>query len=289
MSNIIPEKWQFEALSNERAELGESPVWSAEEQCVWWVDITGRKLLRTDATTGQTQVWNTPEQIGFCALTAPGKLVVGMETGLFSFDASVGNFDNIYKLETANIRFNDATTDAAGNLWAGTMALENVGPVGTLYRITPNLEVTVIQEGLMIPNGLAVDFDSGRLYFSDSHPDIQTIWVAELDVRSGAVSNKRTFVSLRDFDGRPDGGALDAMGNYWISGVSGGVLHAFSPDATHLAKIQVPVESPTKIAFGGPDFKTIFITSKTDTTSEFGGRLVTATPGIAGRGDPFFG
>ncbi len=63
----------FEPLSIVRAELGESPVWSASEACVWWVDITGRRVLRT-GTDGVTETWEMPEQTGFVALAGAAVL-----------------------------------------------------------------------------------------------------------------------------------------------------------------------------------------------------------------------
>ncbi len=252
----------FEPLSIVRAELGESPVWSASEACVWWVDITGRRVLRT-GTDGVTETWEMPEQTGFVALATAG-LVVGMESGLFAFDPETGVFERLVALDAAGVRFNDATTDSTGRLWAGTMDMENRRPVGQLLRIDPDLTVMVMAEGMRTPNGLAVDDTGGRLFFSDSHPEVQMIWTADLDIRSGRIAERRIFARMHEFAGRPDGGSLDEDGNYWSVGVGGGAIHVFARDGLHLFELPTPLPNPTKIAFGGPDLRQIYLTSKAD-------------------------
>ena len=279
----------FKPVSDVRAELGESPVWSEADACVWWVDISGQRLLRTGAD-GATETWEMPEQVGFVALATAG-LVVGMESGLFAFDPASGVFERLVALEAPGVRFNDATTDAAGRLWAGTMDLENRRPVGQLLRIDPDLTVTVVAEGMRTPNGLAVDSPGdeagGRLFFSDSHPDVQTIWVADLDIRGGRIAERRIFARMHEAAGRPDGGALDEDGNYWSAGVDGGAIHVFTPDGNHLFEFLTPMPDPTKIAFGGPDLRHIYLTSKAG--SGAGGQLAVIETAFRGRETTPFG
>jgi len=52
----------FEVFSNRWAHLGESPVWSETENCIWWVDTDGRKLLRTDPETARPRHGMRPKQ-----------------------------------------------------------------------------------------------------------------------------------------------------------------------------------------------------------------------------------
>ncbi len=252
----------FSALTRHRALLGESPVYDAQRDLVWWVDITGKALLRTDLKKGDTDIWQTPEQIGFVALTSGPLVIAGLETGLFLFDPSTGSFEKCAGLPGEGIRFNDATTDARGRLWAGTMDIDNRRPVGKLYRIDRGLEMTEILSGLMTINGLAVDDESGRLYLSDSTPSVQKVWVMDFDLETGHAGQRRLFVDMAAHAGRPDGAALDAEGNYWLAGVEGGVLHVFTRDAAHLAEIRTPVDNPTKPGFVGRDLTSLCLTSK---------------------------
>lgn len=280
-----PLSLDFKPVSDVRAELGESPVWSAADACVWWVDISGRRLLRTGAD-GATETWETTEQVGFVVLASTG-VVLGLESGLFAFDPSTGGFEQLVALEAPGVRFNDATTDSAGRLWAGTMDMENRRPVGQLLRIDPDLTVTVVAEGMRTPNGLAVDDVTGRLYFSDSHPEIQTIWAANLDIRSGRLSERRIFARMHEFAGRPDGGALDEDGNYWSAGVDGGAIHVFARDGSRLFEFPTPMPDTTKIAFGGPELRHIYLTSKAG--SGAGGLLAVAETAFKGRETTPFG
>jgi sugar lactone lactonase YvrE len=289
MSGQIPTSWRFEKLSTQRAELGESPFWSAAGDCVWWVDITGRQLLRTDAVSGQTRSWATPEEIGFVVLAEDGSVIAGMESGLFLFEPATGAFELICRLSEPGVRFNDAAVDSAGCLWAATMDIDNLKPLGVLYRIDPDLSVQIVETGLRTANGLAVDGERGRVYYSDSHTAVQTIWMAGIDMAAGVVGEKRIFAEMHELAGRPDGAAIDAEGNYWIAAVGGATLYAFSPDGEKISEVVTPMENPTKIAFGGSDRCSVFLSSKMDGEGGMGGFLFQASPGVKGRPVASFG
>lgn len=252
----------FTVLSSERAVLGESPSWCARDSCLWWVDIDGRRLLRTCYPAGNTDSWATPELPGFVVLTEDGPPAVGMETGIFLFDPEPARFTRRVACASAGCRFNDAAVDESGALWAATMAFAEPAPVGTVYRIGSDGRLAAVADGLITPNGLAVDGGRGRLYLSDSHPSVQSIWTFACDVETGALGERSLFATMEGMAGRPDGAALDGEGNYWIAGVGGGVVHVFAPGGDHLREIGTPFTAPTKVAFGGGDDACVFLTSK---------------------------
>lgn len=252
----------FTVHTTNRAQLGESPVWCATQDCIWWVDIEGRLLLRTRVADGHTDTWPTPETPGFVVLTQNSTPAIGMETGIFQFCAKEETFQRIVNLDVVGMRFNDATVDNTGRLWAGTMATGTPSPVGVLYSVGPEMVLKPMLNGLSTPNGLAVDDTRGRLYLSDSHPSVQTIWTFPYDHLTGELGPRDIFVNMENMVGRPDGAALDQNGNYWIAAVDGGVLYTFSPDSTLLETYEMPFRSPTKLAFGGHSGECIFVTSK---------------------------
>ena len=79
-----------------KATLGESPVWSARENALYWVDIPAPALHRLDLASGSLKTWKMPETIGCLGLRAKGGAVVtlredGGETVLdYNADAQVG-------------------------------------------------------------------------------------------------------------------------------------------------------------------------------------------------------
>ena len=60
---------------------------------------------------------------------------------------------------------------------------------------------------------------------------------------------------------RPDGAAVDRDGCYWIALYKGGKLKRIAPDGRVLSEHPVPAMCPTMCAFGGPDLKTLYVTS----------------------------
>lgn len=260
----------FLPLSVARAQLGESPVWSERDQAVWWVDITGRKLLKT-TLDGQTKDWTMPELAGFVQCVA-GRILVGMQTGIFNFARSSGRLDRVVAMTEQGMRFNDACTDGHGRIWAGTMDVQNRRPTGVLYLFDPahnTLEPRLC--GFRTINGLAWDGTRNRLYLSDSHAAVQTVWTCDTGP-DGRLENRAVFARFDDLAGRPDGAAIDKNGHYWIAGVGGGSLYRFHRNGDLIARFDVPPESPTKPVFVPEDGCSLVLTSFQD--DHVGGRLL---------------
>ena len=95
----------FSLVSAYRAQLGESPVWCPDTQSLWWVDCASKALINT-RLDGTEAVWPAPETIGFVVL-AFGKILAGLETGLFAFDPITGRFEQVMALDAPALRFHD--------------------------------------------------------------------------------------------------------------------------------------------------------------------------------------
>jgi sugar lactone lactonase YvrE len=125
---------------------------------------------------------------------------------------------------------------------------------------------------------------------------VRTIWACDHDPDSGAVTNRRVFVDTHGLAGRPDGGTVDAEGCYWMAGVGGWQLVRFTPDGEVDRIVDLPVEKPTKIAFGGKDLDVLYVTSigKDPTPGtearqpQAGGIFAVRVPGVTGLPQPRF-
>ncbi|QHC96418.1 gluconolactonase [Pseudomonas sp. R84] len=261
---------QAELIVDARNAVGESPVWVAEENALYWVDIPNGGLQRWSADTGHVHAWKTPEMLACIARHHRGGWVAGMESGFFHLHPhSDGSLDSERLASVAHsredMRLNDGRCDRQGRFWAGSMVL-NMGlnaPEGRLYRYGAG-QSDVIEaqlDGFIVPNGLGFSPDGKTMYLSDSHPDVQLIWAFDYDTDTGTPSNRRVFVDMNHFPGRPDGAAVDAEGFYWICANDAGLIHRFAPDGRLDFSLAVPVKKPTMCAFGGSRMDTLFVTS----------------------------
>ena len=250
-------------ITKQRASLGESPVWSPEENCVYWIDILSPKLLRTDLSTQETHTWNMPSQIGMIALRASGGLIIALEDGIYGFNKLTGELNLLVYLEEtySNNRPNDGKCDAKGRLWIGTMnKVDSMQASGALYKISPNLKIEQIVCDLKIPNGLAWNPNNTVMYYTDTRGDL--VYTHSFNPANGKLSNKKKFFSYnRQKTGSVDGAAMDIDGGYWAALYGGSKLVRVMPDGIVEREIYLPVSQPTMPAFGGIDMKTIFITT----------------------------
>jgi sugar lactone lactonase YvrE len=230
-----------------------------------------------------------------------GGWVAGMESGFFRLHAHAdGSLDSepLAQVDHArpDMRLNDGRCDRQGRFWAGSMVLDMGANAaeGTLYRYAAGQQGPLQGQlnGLIVPNGLAFSPDGRTMYLSDSHPLVQQVWAFDYDIDSGTPSNRRVFIDMNQYAGRPDGAAVDAEGCYWICGNDAGLVHRFTPDGRLDRSLAVPVKKPSMCAFGGSRLDTLFVTSirpgdDHDEHSLAGG-VFALDPGVKGLPEPHF-
>jgi len=265
---------QAELLCDARAQLGESPFWSAAEQALYWIDIKAPALHRLDPIGGKAHSWPMPAEIGAFALRgARGGAVVALRHGLFALYLHSGRLAQVADApyDPATHRFNDGRCDAAGRFWIGVMHEPAPGcpPAPPQERAQP---VQVLEAGRLrassitaeLANGLAWSPDGRTLYCTDTQA--RQVRAFGFDVASGAVGPGSTFARFEE--GRPDGASVDAAGNYWCALFGESELVRFDPMGVVRERIVLPVSQPTMCAFGGLDRRDLFITSAREGLSE---------------------
>jgi hypothetical protein len=75
-----------ECVVDARNTTGESPLWSAREAALYWVDIPDGAIYRWRPATGEQRTWRLPAAVGSIGLREGGGLVVAMRTGFHLFD-----------------------------------------------------------------------------------------------------------------------------------------------------------------------------------------------------------
>ena len=290
-----------ELIVDARNAVGECPVWVGEENALYWVDIPAGGLQRWSADTGQVSAWKTPEMLACIARHADGSWVAGMESGFFQLRPhNDGSLDSepLAGIDHSrpDMRLNDGRCDRQGRFWAGSMVLDMGANAaeGRLYRYSAGQRGPLDAQlsGLIVPNGLGFSPDGRTMYLSDSHPAVQQIWAFDYDIDSGTPSNRRLFVDMNHYAGRPDGAAVDAEGGYWICANDAGLIHRFTPDGRLDRSLAVPVKKPSMCAFGGSRLDTLFVTSirpadDHDDQSLAGG-VFALNPGVKGLPEPLF-
>jgi len=238
-------------------ELGEGPVW--RDGAVWFVDIKGLRVHRYEPDTGAAFSWQAPAQPGFIAPTASGAWIAGLKTGLHRFDPASGRFELMAAVEDAGLdnRLNDGFVDDRGRLWFGSMHDGETNLTGALYRLDAN-GLRRMDDGYCITNGPAVSPDGRTLYHTDT---LKRVLYAFDLAADGGLSNKRVFAQIEDGAGYPDGPAVDAEGCVWTGLFAGWGARRYSPKGAQIGFVRLPVANVTKIAFGGPDLKTVYATT----------------------------
>ncbi len=250
--------------------LGESPMWLPNEQQLYYCDLPGRLLHRFDPSTGDEQQWGFDCDLGCCAPTPDGAIVIAMRDGIWRFDPRSRHCAALVDpppYDMAHERFNDGKCDPQGRLWVGTIYEPRQPALAALYRLDAG-KLERMAEDVTVSNGLAWSPDGRTMYWSDSHA--HTVFSFDFNGDTGAIANPRVFASfprkqpgqdLATYGGRPDGAAVDAEGCYWSAMFEGQRLVRLSPQGELIREIKLPVRCPTMPCFGGPDLKTIYITT----------------------------
>lgn len=152
---------------------------------------------------------------------------------------------------------NFSVFDHEGNLYFSDSGEWDRGN-GFVYRLRRNGEVDQIGSALRFPNGLALSADDRFLFVVESQRDRVLRISIQPDGRAGEAE-----VYAEDMARIPDGLALDAEGNLYVTCYAsdciycvrpdrGVVLLAYDPEGTRIAR-------PTNVAFGGSTFRDLYV------------------------------
>jgi gluconolactonase len=177
---------------------------------------------------------------------------------------------------------NDVTVDAAGRIYFTDPRFgrrhEMKMSEEAVYRVDPDGRVQriVSQPRIQRPNGIAVSADGGTLYVVDSNYDPggnRCIWAFALDGDGNLDPGPGRLVFSWAPGRGADGIELDEDGNIWAAG---GIrqgrspgetglhppgVYVLRPDGALLDMIPMPQDVVTNLCFGGPDFRTLFVTA----------------------------
>jgi gluconolactonase len=131
-----------------------------------------------------------------------------------------------------------------------------------VFYLAADGTLKVAAEGLSGPNGVQVIEESGFVYVKENLGNKVTRFTRAAD---GTLSQKQPFVDMAG----PDGGDVDAHGNWYIASYTEGNIRVFNAAGGFLGKISVTdvafnggaaTGNTSNCAFGGPENKTLFIT-----------------------------
>jgi sugar lactone lactonase YvrE len=265
----------WSTVGNDTYALAESPFWHPQEQQLYWVDISGKKLLRMHASQSGVEAWDMPSEPGCMAPAAKGGLVVALRDGVYRARNWGGTLERIVQLpyDTSCIRANDGKCDTLGRFWIGTIDEPKAGRAAELFSLDCRSGAPLVtrQAGdALTANGLAWSPSNRVLYWADTPSHVVHAW--DFDVQANALSAHRTHLQFApkpqgwtfedtSYQGRPDGAAVDVQGNYWVAMYEGRRVCQFAPDGSLLQELETPAQCPTMPCFGGQDLQMLYVTS----------------------------
>ncbi|MDT0447133.1 SMP-30/gluconolactonase/LRE family protein [Streptomyces johnsoniae] len=246
----------FRPITPERLRLGEGPR-LLPDGAVVLVDILTGRLLRLPTVPGRelAQLARLSDPLGAVAplpLTgdrAGWLAATGMAFAVLDPTGRVLREFPLPRREGGAQRMNDAACDAAGRMWAGTMAYDATPGSGALHLLDVDGTVTTVLDGLTIPNGPVFSPDGRTMYLADSA--LGTVEAFTVDPGTARLSGRRPLFEIDRDTGSPDGMTVDAQGCVWSAIWRAGQVRRYAPDGRLLKIVEVPAVQPSSVCLTG--------------------------------------
>jgi len=290
---------KFEVVHDAPMLVGESAIWHEVESALYWVDIEGLTVNRLHAASGKFTSWKMGSNPSALAIDDNNCLTVATRQGLLRLNTTDGSEVKLTDApyDTARVRFNDGRVDPQGRFWIGTIYEPRDSESAEMYVFERDALRRAWSGGMTNSNGLAWSLDGRTMYHADTTS--HRIDVYDYDVETGKHGNRRNLLTFPtdkkadDYIGRPDGATMDSEGNYWVAMFEGARVLCIAPGGEILRQVALPVRCPTSVAFGGPDLRTLYITSASHGRSAeelaeypLSGKVLSIKMDVAGREEP---
>jgi sugar lactone lactonase YvrE len=251
-------------------ELSEGPLWDHRNQTLYWLDVLDGKVWRSQFAGPQPsapEVFTPAPRVSALGLRDDGTLIGACETDIEAFAwGGAARRVAVSDHDPATMALNDGKVGPDGAFWFGAKDRAHRDGIAPLQRLFPDGRKEILETGLTISNGLDWSPDLRWFYLADSIPRV--IWRYRYDQATGRLSDRSVFADGTVAPGVPDGLAVDAEGCLWSARWGGSQLVRLSPQGEVLARVAFPVSRVSSCIFGGPDFRTLFVTTAKEDLNE---------------------
>jgi gluconolactonase len=244
----------------------EGPLWWKEGGYLLFSDITNNRRMKWDGSTA-SEFHKPTNRANGLTRDAKGRLVAcehdARRVTRREADGEITVVANRYHGRKLN-RPNDVVVKSDGSIYFSdpiTFSVDSELDFAGVFRVSADLgSIRCLARDFVIPNGLAFSPDESILYINDS----RRRHIRAFDVDPDGLlmmQTDRVFCDLSgERPGAPDGMKVDVEGNVYCGG-SGGVW-VIDPNGKLLGILDHGGPSTTNLAFGGDDWKTLFVTQR---------------------------
>src|SRR5438477_8122552 len=247
----------------------EGPLWWTEGGYLLFSDIHNNRRMKYEPGQGVSLFREPTNRANGLTRDLQGRLIAcehdSRRVTRLEHDGSLTVIANSFQGKRLN-RPNDVIVKSDGCYYftdPGSFAVPNQWDLqySGVYRITPDLgTMSLLVDTYIVPNGLAFSPDESVLYINDSRHR----YIKAYDMQPNGMLAKQTERVFADLSGPepgvPDGMKVDTAGNVYCGGAGG--IWIMDPKGKKLGRIVHGQPATTNIAFGGPDWKTLYFTSR---------------------------
>lgn len=250
-----------ELFIDSRCELGEGPLWNHLTNRLYWFDILNNTLFSADTGGRIIDRFTFDDRATAAAIVSEKILAIATAGALVELDLEAGTKRFLASLEADKVgnRPNDSRVNHAGGFWIGTMSRrgDSEPEVGAVYQYRAG-RMEQLFDRITIPNSICFSPDGRTAYFTDT--PTRRILKRPIDPDTGVPAGDWSLFAEID-RGFPDGSIVDSEGFLWNARWEGHCVVRHAPDGSVDRIVEVPTSRVTCPAFGGPDFKTLYLTS----------------------------
>lgn len=267
-----PLRWLAENVTTDATGPCEGPLWWQEESCLYFSDVKGSRRLRWSDARGVEVVAENTHMGNGLTRDRQGRLLAcelsGRKVSRWESDGSLTVIARGFGGKPLN-HPNDIVVKSDGSIYftnpwtpipAQAASEFDLGHDG-IFRLAPDLsDMSLLVRDIVHSNGLCFSPDEKILYANDFGR--RTIRAYNLKTDGTLdLATDRLFCNMKNDErpGLPDGMKCDMEGNVYCGG-SGG-LWIMDPSGKHLGTIAHGQAKTTNLAFGGGDWKTLYITT----------------------------
>lgn len=271
--------------SRTRSRLAECPVWDGRR--LLYLDL--KEVAIIELRPGAPEVRHAlalPAPLGGLCLLRDSGIAVCCRGGIFRIDPESLQIGGLLSGPDESFQTappNDAKVHPSGCLFIATADADQKAPTGRiLVLLSQDQGLQRLSSGYTVGTGPAFSPDGGIAYVADSPKGV--IHSYEWDAGRRTLKNPKIFVPAGRTPGMPDGLAVDVDGGIWSARYGGGLVARYESDGRESCRIQVPAKNVSSCAFGGPDLRTLYVTSAPaeEEAADLGGHVFAVEVGRTG-------